>query len=122
MAAAKQRLDQHPRATRRAKPKPAALDDTEALLKIADEKVFRAELWLDFARFARSHRGVVISRPSVSPVRVLVPLGDGDSELEIAMQALPRYGVTKMMSTATRLSHQTFRQMAELEIVLWPAS
>jgi len=53
---------------------------------------------------------------------VLVPLGDGDSQLEIAMCALPKYRVTKLMSTATRLSQNGFREMAELEITLWPGS
>jgi hypothetical protein len=47
-------------------------------------------LWNDFARFVRSHGGVVISRPSHSPVRVLVPLGE-TSALEIALRSLSKY-------------------------------
>jgi hypothetical protein len=98
------RLDKTPR-PKRQKPKPVTLDDTEARLLVADEKTYRAELWLDFARFARSHGGIVISRPSASPVTVLVPLGDGEtSALEIALQSLPKYPVTKLPSLAARLN------------------
>jgi hypothetical protein len=65
-------------------------------------------------------RRTLISEP-VPPdnVGVLVPPGDDDSQLEIAMRSLPKYRVTKLMSTATRLAHGTFKQMCEIEVQLW---
>jgi hypothetical protein len=119
MTAAKQRLDCHPRAVRK-KVKPAPLlDDAEAYL-LLPEKEYRQRLWNDFAAFVKSHGGHVVSPPDHSPVRCQVRLADGEtSPLEKAMEALPKYKVTKLTSTAIRLSQHGFQQMAELEIVLW---
>jgi hypothetical protein len=122
MTTTAKRLDHHPRAVRRAKPKPATLDDdTEARLRM-NERDYRASLWLDFARFARKHGGIVISRPSASPVCVLVPVGDGEeSPFEIAMRSKPKYPVTKSLGTMVRLSNLgLFETMRPVEVRLWP--
>ena len=117
----RQRFDQHPRFARR-KVKPAPLlDDAEAQL-LLPEKEYRQRLWNDFAAFVKSHGAFIVSPPDHGTVRCQVRLTDGDSQLEIAMRRLPKYRVTKLMSTATRLSHGTFQQMGELEITLWRGS
>jgi hypothetical protein len=114
------RWDCNPRIVRK-KPEPITIDDPEAHLRFADERTFRNALWLDFARYARSYGGIVISRPSVSPVTVLVGLGDGeDSPLEIALRSLPKYSVIKLPGTMMRLSHAVFVSMRPIEIRLWP--
>jgi hypothetical protein len=110
----KRRWDNNPRIVR-AKPQPAALTDDPMLYR--DEKTYRRQLWNDCAAFVKSHGGFVVSPPNHGTVRCQVPLGNG--ALEKAMEALPRYPVTKLMSTAIRLSQHGFRQMAELEIILW---
>jgi hypothetical protein len=118
---AARRWDSHPRVARRAKPKAAVLEDAEAHL-LLPEKEYRQLLWRDFAKFVKTHGGYVVSPPDHGTVRCQVRLADGDSQLEIAMRSLPKYRVTKLMSTATRLSHGTFQQMSELEITLWRGS
>jgi hypothetical protein len=119
----KQRFDQHPRLKRKATKPAPLIDDAEARLKIADEKLFRAALWADFAKFAKSHGAFVVSPPDHSPVRCQVLLSDGEiSPLEIAMRALPKYPVVKLPTMAARLAHGAFQRMHELEIVLWRGS
>jgi hypothetical protein len=114
----RRRFDQAPR-LKRQKPTPAPLlDDAEARLLIADEKTYRRHLWDDFARFARSHGGYVVSVPCHSPVRVQVPAED--TSLENAMASLPRYRVIKLGSIGSRLAHGVCQTMRELEIYLWP--
>jgi len=110
------RWDCNPRIVRK-KREPITIDDPEAHLRFADEKTFRNALWLDFARFARSHGGIVISRPSVSPVRVQVPAED--TSLEKAMASLPRYRTVKLGNMSSRLAHGVWQSMRELEIHLW---
>src|SRR5215471_11458978 len=104
------RFDVHPR-LKRAKPKPATLDDNELHL-VLPEKQYRELLFRDFVRFCREHGGFVVSVPWQSPVTVQVRLADGEpSRLEIALQQLPKYRVVKLPSTAARLSHGIFETM-----------
>jgi hypothetical protein len=121
MAAAK-RLDHHPR-VKRTKPKPVVLgDDAEQVMLFygLDERTYREQLFRDFVLFCRKHDGFVISQPWHSPAVILVRLGDGEtSPLEKAMQALPRYQVTKLPGTTIRLSHGIFETMRQLQVQLW---
>jgi len=112
------RFDLAPRLARRPKPTPATIDDdSEARFRL-DEKQYRRELWNDFAKFAKSHGGYVVSVPAHSPVRVQVPAED--TSLEKAMTSLPRYRVVKLGSMASRLAHGIWQSCRELEIYLWP--
>jgi hypothetical protein len=116
----KRRFDQSPRLARKAKKPAPLIDPVEARLATASEKEYREILFRDFVKFCREHDAVVISQPWQSPAVVLVPLGDGEtSRLEIAMLRLPKYRVTKLPATTTRLSHQIFETMRQLEVHLW---
>jgi hypothetical protein len=119
----KRRWDSHPRLARRVK-KPAPLvDEAAARLLCASEKEYRETLFADFCRFARSYGAFVVSVPWQSPALVLVPLGDGEtSPLEIALQQLPKFRVTKLPATTTRLSHGVFEAMRQIEVTLWRGS
>jgi hypothetical protein len=118
-AKSKRRWDNHPRIVRK-KPQPIVLDDeAEARLRMSEAE-YRRELFRSFVKWAREHDGVVISQPWHSPALVLVPLGDGEtSALEIALERLPKYKVTKLPATATRLSHGIFQTMRQIEVHLW---
>jgi len=111
----KRRWDNHPRVARK-KPQPVALDDPEAYLRIADEKQFRAELWHQFAKFARELGGFIITPPSHSPVRL--QLVDGSPLLERLAQ-LPRYPVVKLPNVSHRLAYGRFVPVREIEVQLW---
>jgi|SRR5262249_38403191 len=114
--AIKQRFDQAPLAVRK-KPQPAALTDHPLLYR--SEKAYREALFRDFVKFASSYGGVVISVPWCSPAVVLVELGE-NSPLEKALQAVPRFKVTRLPGTAIRLSHGRFRELRSISVVLWP--
>jgi hypothetical protein len=86
---------------------------------VLPEKQYRELLFRDFVKFCRDHGGVVVSVPWCSPAVVLVELGE-NSPLEIALQAVPRFKVTRLPNTAIRLSHGRFQEMREIEVRLWP--
>jgi hypothetical protein len=122
--ATRQRLDNHPRlAPRLAKKRKAPVtlgeDAAEAmLLNGFSEREYRERLWIEFSRFARSHHGYVVSRPFANPARVQVPAEN--TSFENAMASLPRYRLVKLGSLSSRLAHQVWQTMRELEIWLWP--